>query len=112
MDDAQAVLIHVPQLMILCGGYKATPAGPQIAAAVGFGLSMVVPSPLPARVHTVPRRSSLQHEYEAAHTREWSATATRATASMLATVCTLAQESFLRVILLLGVLLKLTHFVQ
>ena len=52
---------------MLCGGYKAKPTGPLIAAAVGFGLSMEAAAPLPARVHTVPRRSSLQHEYDAAH---------------------------------------------
>ena len=37
--------------------------GPSSAAVLAFGLSMLFGSPLPARVHTVPRRSSLQHEY-------------------------------------------------
>ena len=63
--------------MMLCGGYKANPMGLLIAAEVAFGLSMEIAVPLPARVHTVPRRSSLQHEYDASHMR----TAKKATAS-------------------------------
>ena len=40
-----------------------TPTGPAIEAVLALGLSMLFGSPLPASVHTVPRRSSLQHEY-------------------------------------------------
>ena len=70
------------------------PTGALIAAAVGFGLSMgLPPAPLPARVHTVPRRSSLQHEYEALHTRTWRTAATRAAASTIAPVRLLQQPS-------------------
>ena len=43
--------------------YKATAMGQLNVAVLALGLSMDSAVPLPARVQTVPRRSSLQHEY-------------------------------------------------
>ena len=59
------------------------PAGELNAAVLALGLSVLFGSPLPARVHTVPRRSSLQHEYVAL--MAWSRSVT-ATASATALV--------------------------
>ena len=50
---------------MLCGGYIAMPMGLPNAAVLALRLSMLSGFPLPARVHTVPCRSSLQHEYVA-----------------------------------------------
>ena len=72
--------------MMLFGGNKATPTGEKKVAVLASGLSILFGFPLPARLHTVPRRSSLQHEYVALLTWSRSVRAAASTSALLSSI--------------------------